>query len=1177
MTKRLVAAAALLLVAIMFIGLSPDADGEACQTKVSGSLPFAAEAVFTSGEEEVCAVAICDRIMSAALEPGKYVLSVRDEGGRVYYQKEIDAEACETHRFFATTISAGNTGWKYGPDYTENVVINKGKVSFDPISVDESGVRIVADKGDLAEVTFIPTEERAAHGFCPVYRALTLSTVKSAYKSVLPSAYEFTLSVPSGSIAVMSMENGGDYSALQIAPVSGETVGDMRVLSYRLIPGYTYGFRVSLEGCADVCCVMVMKKGLKAEVTREEMESHSKDEVDSECPSEVLLNINAEGFLRMQKGESFDVKPLRNTYTDDDSKYGIFLAPEFSFLAMSPEGGSSDAVEFDGNRMAAKEDGTAFVLVSCDAIYVRYLNIPGMEDKLLSATSPECTGVFVVTVGEGAGPDIGVTVTDSTGRDDGGHFDSDLDVMYFSDAYTRGLLYINKKYAGISFQYNPVYEDGELVSFSKSKTDSSKKWCRAIIREGPNILAVESGGEISFQVVRGMKMHLYATNMDNGSVTSFMPGDRVNFFVTGIRVPASSQPYGAETTLTMDFFGEKYVCGPDGAFEPVTIPQDVVSGQDLDLRFTITASGECPAFGSHRYSEDEREIESRSASFGTFTMRKFVIADFCTISLNSMVESGWDTYAEADAGVHGKTIDIGKLEVAAGQKLFLSLNRTSQQPLFGAKSISGAEGWMRCDIENSTSDRTLIVAEPTAEDIGKHRFTIVLKLLNNQGTMKTTVTGEISVIESCIMDRQIWIVGKDMALPGIREGTPVPEGLEFKSWNTEPDGTGTDYRIGELIIAQSDMELYAQYGPIGVGSTFLLDGLYYTIIRADAGDRAVEVSGCSSTYGQDLIVPGNVDYGGHPYAVERIGSRAFSGNKSIVNADLSAVGEVGNKAFPYCSNLETLRIRGDVKFFAFFACSNLKILEFTGDTVLGANIFDGCRSLSDVTFPDNIEIGTKAFNGFKFFSADGEPMGDDELAGHRFVGQSKMLTLYTPVVGEEFSFDGLRYKLISGSEARLIGYEGEPPENLAVPESVRYLGFQYSVSEIGTKAFYGCASIVSADLGAVRTVGLKAFANCRSLASVSLDGVEEIGGYAFSNCTSLESLRFGDGVSIGISAFYRCTGLKSVVFGEISSVNSNSFYGCLFWDPVAGKRIPVSVDGLSGKAFAGKATKLMPQ
>ncbi len=1178
MTKKLIAAAVLLAAAIMLLVPSPDSEGDACQTKVSGSLPFQAEAVFASGGEEVCAVSICDRITAASLEPGKYTMSVRDAEGNIYYQKEIDAEAGGTHRFFATTISAGNSGWKYGPDYGESILLNKGKASFNPISEGDNGMKIVADKGDLAEVTFIPTDERAAHGFCPVYRALTLSSVKPSYKSVLPAAYEFMLTVPSGSETVMGMESSGRAAPFPIRPISSETAGDETALSYRLIPGYTYGFRVSLEGCADACCVMVMKKGLKAAITREEMESHPKDEIDAARPSEVLLNINAEGFLRMQEGDTFEINPQRNTYTDDDFRYGIFLRPQFSFRAMSPDGGESDAVEFDGNRMSAARDGTAFVLISCDAISVRYLNVPGMEDKLLSATSPECTGLFVVTVGDGAGPDIGVkqSKTGGSGRDCGNHFDSDLDVLYYPDAYSRGLLYIDKKYAGKSFQYNPVFEGGSIASFSKSPTGASDTWCRAKIVAGPNIVSVEEDGKVSYQVVRGMKMHMYAVNQDSGSVVSFMPGDRISFFATGIRVPASAQPYGADTSLTMEIFGEKYVCGRDGAFDTVTIPQDVVPGQRISIRFEISSSGVCPSFGSHRVPEEERESGPRSASFGTFTMRDYDIAEFYVLSFYNMAESGWDTYAEADAGIHGRTVDIGKFEVAAGQKLFLALNRTSQQDMFGVKSIAGAEGWMRCDADGSTADRTLLVAEPTFEQIGKHRFSAVVKLLNNRGTMRTTVTGEISVLESCTVDREIWITGKDMTFPGIREGTPIPDGSEFRSWNTEPDGTGKDYVAGELLVPESDMSFYAQYGPVGVGSTFLLDGLYYTILRSDDGGNAVEVTGCSKTYGKNLVIPESIEYGGASYSVESIGDRAFSGNKSIVTADLSAVGKVGYKSFPYCSNLESLRIRGSVYFFAFYSCTNLKTIEFTGETSLGTNIFDGCRSLSDVTFPESFRMGKNSFIGTKFYSEDGELMGDDQLARHRFTGSSRSLTLYRPSAGEEFSSDGLKYRLISGSEASLTGYEGGAPVSLAVPKSVRYLGFDFSVSEIGTKAFYGCADLTAADLGDVRAIGLKAFANCRSLASASLSGVEKIEGYAFYGCSSLESLEFCDGVSIGISAFYRCMGLKRIAFGEISSVTSNSFYGCLFWDPEAGKRISVSADSLSGMTFVGKATKLVP-
>jgi len=64
----------------------------------------------------------------------------------------------------------------------------------------------------------------------------------------------------------------------------------------------------------------------------------------------------------------------------------------------------------------------------------------------------------------------------------------------------------------------------------------------------------------------------------------------------------------------------------------------------------------------------------------------------------------------------------------------------------------------------------------------------------------------------------------------------------------------------------------------------------------------------------------------------------------------------------------------------------------------------------------------------------------------------------------------------------------------------------------------------------VTNIGSSAFYSCASLTSVTIpNSVTGIGGYAFMYCTNLTSVTIGNSVtSIGSSAFYSCTRLTSV-------------------------------------------------
>ncbi len=1168
---------ALLLMAALLAVLSPSvcAEEDGCQVKVSGTLSVDAEAVLFDGTEETV-LQIADRVVSVMLEPGEYTLSVRSLDGVVYYEKNVILDEMATFRFFTTKLCSGNDGWEYGRDYTSDIVLDSGMASFSPVSVDETGVTLVADVGDVADVTVIPSMETVAEGFCPIYKTITLSSVKSVYKYILPAADEFELTVPSGTEVFLGMEGFDAMAPFEISPFTVEDDGEKAVYTYRLIVGYTYGFRVSEEGFADHCCVLKMKSGLKTEITIDEIESLASDDVGKgEDSPGILLNINAEGFLRMTAGDAFELNPQRVTYTDDDSKYGMFLTPEFHYTAIDVDGSPSDVVSFDGSTMRAEHDGGAIVLVTYDAVYAGYLNISEMEDRVLHAAGGTGTGVFVVAVGDIAGPDMSVCINSEnvSDRTCGSHFDSDLDFVYYAEEVCHGSIYIDQSFAGCSYQCSPVYSEGKLVSFDVSDTIVADK-CRAEVVEGPNIVCAITESGISCQVVRASPIHVSVIDLDRGSYDMFVPGDDISVTVTGIRTPASSQFYGADASLVLTLFGETYISDSEGCFDAITIPQDA-TGERIPMSFSVLCSGTCPEFGSHRTGSEGAVLAERSADFGSFTLKSYFLSEYNDLYLDTMAEEDWDSYASADAGTQGKTVDIGSFEVVAGKKLFLTLNRTSTQAMYGAKSISGIDGWMTCDTLSSTSDSVLIVAEPSEEDIGEHCFSIAVKLLNNQGTMKTTVTGKITVLETRTVSHITCIVGKSIALPGIPEGTPVPAGKEFKSWNTEPDGTGTGYSAGDRITLESEIRLYAQYGSLDVGATFLEQGLYYTVTAVDGTSGNVTVAGCIDSFGQELVIPAVIEYGGVSYTVDSIGSKAFYGNSTIKTADLTAVKDIGFKAFSYGRELESLKISGNIGAYSFYCCYKLANLEIIGDSVLEKSAFSECKNLADVTFPENVTIGKNAFYKCTFKSEEGTRLSYEELAGHRFTGNNGVLKMYISEMEEVFELEGLLYKVISENEAALIGSSDALIETLIVPDSVRYLGFDYSISQIGAKAFYKCSGLISADLGNVKTIGMKAFARCTSLETADLSKIVDIGAYAFYACGSLKNLTFADGVTIGTSAFYKCMGLESIAFQSIESMGGSAFYGWVFWDSETGKKMTASADVLSGCSFVNSESKMV--
>ncbi|MBO4569355.1 MAG: leucine-rich repeat domain-containing protein [Candidatus Methanomethylophilaceae archaeon] len=168
-------------------------------------------------------------------------------------------------------------------------------------------------------------------------------------------------------------------------------------------------------------------------------------------------------------------------------------------------------------------------------------------------------------------------------------------------------------------------------------------------------------------------------------------------------------------------------------------------------------------------------------------------------------------------------------------------------------------------------------------------------------------------------------------------------------------------------------------------------------------------------------------------------------------------------------------------------------------------------------------------------------------SGDGKVGARLAYVMTADAVSLAFEQSGLTYQILPGSsDVSLIGYSGSPV-HVAVPESVSNDGREYSVVSIGDKAFYGCKTVETVDLGAVKAVGAKAFARCTGMSDVAMGGsLETIGPYAFYGCKALKTLEIpGEDVVVSKCAFYMCSGLESAYFtGSGASIGTKAFYDC---------------------------------
>ena len=91
-----------------------------------------------------------------------------------------------------------------------------------------------------------------------------------------------------------------------------------------------------------------------------------------------------------------------------------------------------------------------------------------------------------------------------------------------------------------------------------------------------------------------------------------------------------------------------------------------------------------------------------------------------------------------------------------------------------------------------------------------------------------------------------------------------------------------------------------------------------------------------------------------------------------------------------------------------------------------------------------------------------------------------------------------------------LDYAEDEITQAVIPNTVTYKGKTYSVTSIGTDAFYECTKLISVTIGNnVKRIGQDAFAECTALQSVIIgNGVTHIADGAFCLCDCLSSISY---------------------------------------------------------------------
>ena len=178
-----------------------------------------------------------------------------------------------------------------------------------------------------------------------------------------------------------------------------------------------------------------------------------------------------------------------------------------------------------------------------------------------------------------------------------------------------------------------------------------------------------------------------------------------------------------------------------------------------------------------------------------------------------------------------------------------------------------------------------------------------------------------------------------------------------------------------------------------------------------------------------------------------------------------------------------------------------------------------------------------------------------------------------PLYAYDCCVDGVYYNLDTSKQEASVtrestsdrGYSGD----LIIPSEIEYDNSVYTVTSIGSWAFYRCSGLTSVTIpNSVMNIDECAFEGCEGLTSVTIgNDVVSIGSYAFSKCSGLSSITIPNSVtSIGHNVFEDCVSLTSITIGNQITQIQGLCAGCKNLKSVV---IPNSVTHIYEEAFQG--------
>ena len=316
---------------------------------------------------------------------------------------------------------------------------------------------------------------------------------------------------------------------------------------FELTNGKQYNYRVSGQDYVTYTGIFSKSADFTMEITETMLQptGKSKTTVDRDPASnggfnmaDVYLNINPQGYLKLEEAGSYQLVNIRNWQTVDTTTNNYFIEPDFHYAVVDESGSpdSSVVTVSDSGLITAVGTGTAIVLVTYDAMN----NVSATGGPFFGAIWPENTGVFVVSVGAAeSGIVTGMTVNEGRNTDAATQkmaldaLDAELDVIYFTGSSGSYTFTPGTEGCTVSVA-RPTVTDKLSYSGFVPVTKNADDSFTVTLSEGRNIVKLEKDGGAEYQVITAK--HVSYTVNDGIPV---IPGDTVKIVFDTLYHPAN--------------------------------------------------------------------------------------------------------------------------------------------------------------------------------------------------------------------------------------------------------------------------------------------------------------------------------------------------------------------------------------------------------------------------------------------------------------------------------------------------------------------------------------------------------------------------------------------------------------------------------------------------------------